>query len=264
MLTGALVAGGLGLAALMPSGASAAEPGGPAQAGRFDVSMGAQYSSGDYGGDRSVKDLYAPVTGWYRGDGYALRLTVPYLRVESPEGTVIEGPGGQPVPGDGPTTTESGLGDVILGLSVYDVWSGMDGSLALDVHGKVKFGTADEDKGLGTGTTDFTLQTDLLRFMRGVTVLASAGYVARGNPRGFDLDDGFIASLGALFGISPRARFGAFLEYQEAAFRPNDDRVDLVAAVSWRAGDWRTQLSASTGLTDSAPDWSVGLTVFPR
>ncbi len=259
--TGALAAGALGMAACLVGtfpGALAAE------AGEFGFSVGAEYSSGEYGGNRSVEDLYVPVTGWYRRNGYALRLTVPYLRVEAPEGTVIEGPGGQPVPGDGPTVTESGLGDVILGASAYDAWTAMDGSLAVDLHGKVKLGTADEDNGLGTGETDFTLQADLLRFMPGVTALASAGYVARGDPRAFDLDDGLIASLGALFDLPGNARLGAFLDYQEAAFRLNDDRLELVGALSWRAGDWRTLCSVSAGLSDSAPDWSVGLSVFPR
>lgn len=262
----AAAAGALSVLALLPSAAFAAEAADPAQDrdGDFGLSVGTEYSSGEYGGDRSVEDLYVPVTGWYRGTGYALRLTVPYLRVEAPEGTVIEGPGAQPVPGDGPTVTESGLGDVILGLTVYDVWTAMEGSLAVDVRGKVKLGTADDDKGLGTGKTDFTLQADLLRFMPGITALASAGYVVRGDPDNFDLEDGFLASLGALFSLSQDARLGAFLEYQEASFRPNDDRVDLVGALSWRAGGWRTQLSASAGLSDSAPDWSVGLAVFPR
>src|SRR6056297_3088455 len=219
--TGALAAGALGMAACLAGtfpGALAAE------AGEFGFSVGAEYSSGEYGGNRSVEDLYVPVTGWYRRNGYALRLTVPYLRVEAPEGTVIEGPGGQPVPGDGPTVTENGL---------------------------------------GTGETDFTLQADLLRFMPSVTALASAGYVARGDPRAFDLDDGLIASLGALFDLPGNARLGAFLDYQEAAFRLNDDRLELVGALSWRAGDWRTLCSVSAGLSDSAPDWSVGLSVFP-
>jgi len=264
---GALAAGALGMAACLVGTspeALAAEPGDPPEAGEFGFSVGAEYSSGEYGGNRSVEDLYVPVTGWYRGAGYALRVTVPYLRVEAPEGTVIDGPGGQPVPGDGPTVTESGLGDVIVGASAYDVWTTMDGSLALDVHGKVKLGTADEDKGLGTGETDFTLQADLLRFMPGATALASAGYVVRGNPRAFDLDDGLIASLGALFDLSAGARLGAFLEYQAAAYRLNDDRLELVGALSWRAADWRTQCSVSAGLSDSAPDWSVGVSVFPR
>lgn len=246
--------------AAMPGVAIAAT----ADSGQFDVSVGAEFSSGEYGGDRTVEDLYVPVTGRYRTDGYSLRLTVPYLRVDAPEGTIIEGPGGQPIPGDGPDTTESGLGDVVLGLTVFDIWNAADGSMALDLGGRVKFGTADEAKGLGTGETDFTVQADVLKFMPGFTAIASAGYVVRGDPEDFDLDNGFLAALGAMTDATPRLRLGAFLEYQQASYRFNDDLAEVVGVVSWPMRSWQAQLHATAGLSDSAPDWAVGFTVFPR
>lgn len=255
-----IMAGVLAAVAAMPGMAIAATAGG----GQFDVSVGAEFSSGEYGGDRTVEDFYVPVTGRYRADRYSLRLTVPYLSVDAPEGTFIEGPGGQPIPGDGPNTTESGLGDVILGLTVYDIWNASDGSMALDLGGRVKFGTADEAKGLGTGETDFTVQADLVRFMQGFTALASAGYVVRGDPEDFDLDDGFLAALGGIFDATPGLRLGAFLEYQQASYRFNDDLAEVLGMVGWRMGGWQAQLHATAGLSDSAPDWAVGFTLFPR
>jgi len=250
----------LAAVAAMPGVAIAAT----AATGQFDVSVGAEFSSGEYGGDRTVEDLYVPVTGRYRTDRYSLRLTVPYLRVDGPEGTIIEGPGGQPILGDGPDTTESGLGDVVLGLTVFDIWNAADGSMTLDLGGRVKFGTADEAKGLGTGETDFTMQADVLKFMPGVTAIASAGYVVRGDPEDFDLDNGFLAALGAMFDATRGLRLGAFLEYQQASYRFNDDLAEVVGVVGWRMRSWQAQLHATAGLSDSAPDWAVGVTLFPR
>lgn len=260
MRTARLIRAGILMAvAAMPGMVHAATAG----AGQFDLSVGTEFSSGEYGGDRTVEDLYVPVTGRYRTDRYSLRLTVPYLSVDAPEGTIIEGPGGQPIPGDGPNVTESGLGDVILGLTVYDIWNSADGSLALDVGGRVKFGTADETKGLGTGETDFTAQMDVIKFMRGATAIASAGYVVRGDAQDFDLDDGVIAAIGGTFDATPRVRLGAFFEYQQAAYEFNDDRVELLGFLGWRMRTWRAQVHASAGLSDSAPDWAVGFTVYP-
>ncbi len=261
MKTGSLLGFGvLAAMAAMPGSAFAAT----SAPSNFGISVGTEFSSGKYGGDRRVEDFYVPVKGWYRGDGYTLRLTVPYLSVTAPDGTLVVGPGGELVPGDGPDITERGLGDVVLGLTVYDVWSTTDGSLALDVGGQVKFGTADETRFLGTGETDFTFQADLVKYLRGFTGLLSAGYVVRGDPDDFDLDNGFIAALGGLFGPAAGTRFGAFIEYQQAAYRFNDDRVEIAGVLGWPLGKSQVQLSTSAGLTDSAPDWTVGLTFYPR
>jgi len=251
--------GVLAVMAAMPGQAFAATP----ESRDFGLSVGAEYSSGKYGGERRVEDFYVPVTGWYRGDGYTIRLTVPYLSVKAPEGTLVEGPGGQFIPGDGPSVTEQGLGDVILGLTVYDVWTAADGSLALDVGGRIKFGTADEARFLGTGETDFTVQADLIKYLRGFAGLVSAGYVVRGDPENYDLDNGVIAALGGLFGPSAGTRFGAFIEYQQASYRFNDDRLEIVGILGWRMNNSRVQVSTSAGLSDSAPDWTAGFTIYP-
>lgn len=233
--------------------------------GDFQVSLGTQFTTGEYGGTRSVDELYVPVTGWYRSGRIGLRLTVPYLRVDGPSGTLVQGPGGQPIPGDGPDVTESGLGDVVLGMTLYDAWTSHDGSLALDLGGNVKLGTADEDKGLGTGKTDATLQADLVKLFPGFTAIASLGYAFRGDPDEFTLDDGVIASLGAVCnGIVNGMRLGAFLDYRQAAYAPNDDRLEALGMVGWRMQDWSIYLSASAGLSDSAPDFGVGLTFVSR
>jgi len=229
----------------------------------FEVSVGAEFSSGEYGGDQTVEEWYVPLTGWYRADRYSLQVTVPYLRVDAPEGTIIQGPGGQPIPGEGPNVTESGLGDVVLGLTLHDVWTAMDDSLALDVGSRVKLGTADEDKGLGTGKTDVTVQADLIRFLPRFTAIGSAGYVFRGDPDDFDLDDGFLASLGGIFRASPGVRVGAFIEYRQASYQFNDDVVELIGSLGWKMGGWRMFLSATAGLSDSAPDWGVGISCIP-
>ncbi|NGP52758.1 hypothetical protein [Thioalkalivibrio sp. XN8] len=245
---------GVLLALVVPASAGAA---GDREAG---IAVGTEFVSGEYGGEERVEEWYTRFSGWVRLGRVSLQLTVPWLSVDAPAGTVIDGPGG-PVIGDGPRRTESGIGDVTAAVTLRDVWQAADGAAALDLAGEVKLGTADEDQGLGSGETDITLRADYLAFFDRWTGLASLGYTVRGDPAGFELDDGIVAAAGGLFRVTAANRAGVFLEYRQAAYFANDDPLELTGFYSWRAGPWRTSLSLRAGLSDSAPDWGAGLSL---
>jgi len=223
-------------------------------------SSGLEYSSGTYGGDADIEDLYLPLTMGLNFERMSLDLTVPYLSVRAPGGTTVTGPGGEPVPGSGQTVTEGGLGDVIAGITIYDVMYSNDLGLALDVTGRVKFGTADVDKGLGTGETDFTLRADLYKYLDQFTLLGSVGYKFRGDPADIDLEDVLVGSLGAIYHASDTRSLGVIFDYRESAIAYNDAVSELSAFVSQEFSDtWSVQLYVFTGFTDSSSDWGGGL-----
>lgn len=230
-----------------------------AEAPRFSLGAGAEFTTGDYGGDESVDEFYLPVTGTLDFERVSLRLTVPFLSVRAPELTTITGPDGQPVVGEGPTKTESGLGDVLASVTVFDVLSG-GGDFALDLTGKVKFGTADEEKGLGTGEQDYSLQADLFRFFDKATLMGTVGYSFRGDPEGYDLDNTFFASVGASYLVTERSRVGAFFDFRDASVPDTDTLQELSAWVSTRVGERsHAQFYLLAGFGDSSPDWGGGL-----
>jgi hypothetical protein len=232
---------------------------------RFSLEAGAEYTTGDYGGDESVDEFYLPVTATLDFERVALRLTVPFLSVRAPELTTITGPDGQPVVGVGPRTTESGLGDVLASITVFDVLTAGDGDFALDLTGKVKLGTADEDQGLGTGEQDYSLQADVFRFFDKASLMGTAGYSVRGDPEGFDLDNAFFASLGASYLVTDRARIGAFYDFREASVPDTDTLQNLSAWVSTRVGErGHAQFYVLAGFGDSSPDWGGGLSFSTR
>ena len=43
-----------------------------------------------------------------------------------------------------------------------------------------------------------------------------------------------------------------------------DDRLEALGMLGWRMQKWSTYLTASAGLSDSAPDWGIGLTFVSR
>ena len=226
---------------------------------RISLSAGAEYTTGAYGGDTDIEDFYVPITAVADFRKVEFRLTVPYLSVRAPEGTVVIGPGGDPIPGTGEIVTNSGLGDVVGSVTILDVLSNSDLGFAMDLTGKVKFGSADEDKGLGTGENDYTVIADFFRFADRLTLIGSLGYTLRGEPAGVDFDDTLLASVGGIYGLAPTISSGVFFGYRESSI--GDDPIEeLSVFVSGRVGaGWRTQVYAFTGFSDSGPDWGAGL-----
>lgn len=228
---------------------------------KFTLSTGVDFASGTYGGDVDIEDIYVPLTATVDYGRVTFRLTVPYLSVRAPEGTIFD-PGGEPLPGSGALTTESGLGDIIGSVTIYDVINNQQLGLAMDLTGKVKFATADENKGLGTGKSDYSLQADLYKFMDDLTLLGSLGYKYRGDPTGIDLDNVLMASVGGTYRFSPDVKGGLIFDYRESAISGSESIQELSGFVSRRISEsWRLQVFVLTGFTDSSPDWGGGFQI---
>lgn len=225
------------------------------------LAIGADFSTGSYGTDYDFEDTYLPLSVIVSGDKVSFRVTVPYLSVYAPEGTIYD-PDGVPLPGSGDMTTESGLGDILASVTVYDVLRSERHRVAVDFTGKVKFGTADEEVGLGTGETDFSVQADVFKFLDKATFMTSVGYRFRGEPEGYSLDDSVFATLGATYRLTPELKGGLFYDYRQASFAANDDSQELSAFLSRQLNDdWRIQVYALAGFSDGSPDFGGGLMV---
>lgn len=242
--------------------ACAAAPARASDAASVSLSAGAEYSTGDYGGDASVDETYLPLTAAVDFERVSVRVVVPMLVVRAPELTVIDGGDGQPIVGEGPVTTTSGLGDVVLSATAYDVYVSSGGGLALDLTGKVKLGTADADSGLGTGATDYSVQADVFRFFDRFTLMGTLGYSLRGDPQGYELDDTPYASVGGSWSWRDGASIAAFYDYRAAAYAGAPASSELSGSVTAPLGRrGRAEFYVSTGLSDGSPDWAAGLSL---
>jgi hypothetical protein len=235
---------------------------------RLTLSTGMDYTTGRYGGDADIDDLYVPVTGTFSNGRYAARLTIPYLSVDAPAGTVID-PGGQPLPGSGEMTTASGLGDVSASVTALNIVNNRRLGLAMDLTAKVKFGTADENVGLGTGENDYTLQAEFYKFADALTLLSTIGYKLRGDPQGIDLEDVWMASIGGAYRVSSTSRVGLGFDYRQSALTGSESIRELSGFISRHINDsWALQVYAFTGFSDSSPDLGAGIllkrTMYPR
>lgn len=229
---------------------------------RFTISGATEYTTGTYGGDDKIEDIYVPLSGTLELRRSSFRLTVPYLSVKAPEGTIIIGPGGEPLPGTGDLKTNSGIGDVIASATVYDVVYSRRMDFAIDLTGRVKFGTADAEKGLGTGETDYSVRADFLKFWDQFTLIGSLGYKYRGDTADTDFNNVMTASAGGTYKFTPKLRGGLFLDYRESAIDGSESIRELSAFLSHRASEnWRLQAYVMTGFSDSSLDWGCGIQI---
>lgn len=232
--------------------------------GTLKISTGADYITGNYGGTESVKQLYIPFTTRYTTKRYSFRLTVPYIRMSAPTGTVQSD--GTIIPGTGPIVTESGIGDVIAGATYRDAFNTEATSdVAIDFTAKVKFGTADRDKGLGSGENDYTIQTELYKFLDRFMLFGMLGYKYRGDPPAVDLNNGWLAFAGGNYRLNSTFKTGVDFYYQESLLSGEDDQVELSAFLGYKLSNTQYLRSYLTkGFGNASPDWGVGVYITFR
>jgi hypothetical protein len=222
------------------------------------LSTGFDYSSGDYGSDETTSILYIPVTARYETDNTLLKLTVPYLSIETDGGVLVGGPDviGS---GSGGQLDESGLGDIVLGVTYY-LLPETPRRPALDVTGKIKIPTADEEKQLGTGELDYSLEAELTKISGRTAVFGSFGYKVFGDTAEFDINDVLFGSVGVAHQVQPGLSVGVLYDVREATIDGRDGMNELTPYFSRRLGDRYKVLGYTViGLSDGSPDWGIGL-----
>jgi hypothetical protein len=228
----------------------------------FSVTSGIEHASGSYYSDRNVEEIYIPVTINYGNGSLGYRLTMPYLSVRAPAGTIITNSQGQVVVGEGILTTESGLGDIVAGITLYDVYVSKSRDWVVDASAKIKFGTADADKGLGTEENDYALQANIYKFFDTYYFNASFGYKFRGDPPGLNLNNVWYGSLGANYRFNQATKAGIAFDMRESSFAEGDAIQEISAFFSYRLDtSWSLQVYTFRGLSDSSPDWGGGAMV---
>jgi hypothetical protein len=236
--------------------------------GNFYMGTGFDYSSGNYGSDTTTTILSIPVAGMYLTGDWQFRLTVPYVLITG-DGSVVPGMGGA-VPGNAGgasgggskgsgNTTQSGLGDAVAAVT-YNLYSGIENTLAMDLTGKVKFATA--GAGLGTGETDYAAQVDVYKKFDRFTATGSLGYQVLGDPPGDDLNNAAYGMLGGNYQFAGQTAAGAELRVSQKLYATGAGPRELVVYVGHRSGE-NLKISgyALKGFSDGSPDNGFGVMI---
>jgi hypothetical protein len=225
-----------------------------AEPDQWTISTGYNYSSGDYGQTESTKVHYAPVTLKWRHGKWTLKLMAPYISITGP-GVVV---GDVPVGAPRPVGTESGLGDVTATVDYMHTLNAK--GTTLNLTGIVKLPTADEDRRLGTGLTDFTAQAGVIQPIGKFFVMGNVGRKFNGSNASFPLDDVWKFTAGGGYNIDDKTSVGALFDYREKQSAAGDPMELATAYVSRKFDDGLSvQLYASAGFTDAAPNGAIGI-----
>ncbi len=228
---------------------------------QLSVGTGFDYSSGKYGGTKPIDILYVPFVATYEADKLTLKLTVPYISITGAGAGIIPGLGriGPATTGRTATTTASGLGDIVAAAG-YEVYEGQ--ALTLDLVGKVKFGTADRNRGLGTGMNDYSAQVDGYHTVRKMTYFATAGYKIVGVPPGTVLHNVAFGTIGASRKLNDVNSAGAMLDVAQNPSPVGAGPRTVTAYLSHRLSNTaKVQPYVVKGFSSGSPNTGFGVMI---
>ena len=227
----------------------------------IQVNLGVDYSSGDYGDVEDTDFLAIPVGVKYQADNFYLKASTSWIEVEGPSGVI---------PGDGGVTPGAPGGEVTSRSGVGDLWLTAGYSLPVgnatwfDAVGKVKLPTASEEKFLGTGSTDFTAQGEVLHSLGNVSLAAYGGRRFNGSSEVFDLRDVWLAGAG-IYVSADRVMVGLDYDWRQASTETGPDISEATASLTYKLSDaLRLQGYGYTGFADGSPDLGGGMQVLYR
>jgi outer membrane putative beta-barrel porin/alpha-amylase len=241
--------------AVLSAAASAAS----AADGLTTLSVGVDYTTGKYGADTSTDILYVPFTGKYEIGPWTAKLVVPWIHITGPA-NVVGAPGDTVViaGANAGRRTESGLGDVVAS-AFYNVLNERNAPFGLDLGGKIKLGTADENRGLGTGKNDYSVQADLFKPLGALTPFGSIGYRWYGDPAGVNFKNVVYWSVGTSYKLSQPTTVGVAYDFRPAIVNGGNHVSEATFFVSQKLSqDWKVQVYGVKGFSTGSPDWGAG------
>lgn len=263
-------------AALMAGGAAHADT-------RLAFASGLQYSDGEYGETTSTRALFVPFRARLTQGAWAFQVSVPWVRVTGPTSLVelldddggLDSHGGGSNSGSGssggdddenpepppldPDREVSGMGDTSLSVT-YSLPRDERSPLYADLRGRVRLPTGSRRDGLGTGSTDYALLTEIGLEARPGGAYLSGGRRFLGPVDGVERVDGWQAGAGAWWNASPHVTLGVDYDWRDPSTTEGVAPESASAWIAWRVNDvWKIELNGGAGLSDAAPDYSAGI-----
>ena len=249
----------------------------------FAIGIGLEVSSGSFGTGSTSTYATAPVImDWFPSDKLDFELTVPLLYQRTMNtGHAVLGTstqiatnnvaksvgrgsmGGSGSGGGGIFGGQYGLGDITL-TSGYTVISDSDTTPQLRPTAYVKFPTADDSKGFGTGKFDFGVGLAASKWLGNWQPFAEGRYIIQGTSNAeTGAKDFYTADAGVAYIWSDRLSTSTYARFGSALFDGMSAPLEARLKMVWRFGERTyTDVYALKGLSDGSPDYGGGASVF--
>ena len=223
-----------------------------------NISFGAYYSKGDYGEPLDTRITYLPLSYNLDIGNWGFQVWVPHLRVEGLGNVLVNIGGVSRAVAATQTSTSNGIGDAIATL-IYRVDPFTAFAPFIDLRLDVKLPTAAEEKGLGTGETDYSIQVDLSQNLGNSVVFATLGHNFRGSSSLYEgLQDSSFIQLGFAYPLSQQLSVGAFYDFREPATSFTPETHEVVPYLTWQFNKhWSLTAMTTWGFTDASADSTV-------
>lgn len=213
------------------------------------------FARGSYGLASDTDVFIALVSPTYESGDWRLQASLPYVHLKGPA-TVVGNTGGTSTG----SRSASGLGDA--SLSVTRKIDADDNGWTTSIGAKMKFPTADEGKGLGTGEFDESIQVDVLKPGGSITPFAIVGYQFLGSSAAYPMKSGFFATAGLASKISSANTVGLTANWRERTISQGEQAFEaMVFAQHELTPSSHLQVFLMRGFTDASPDNTIGVTL---
>jgi Putative MetA-pathway of phenol degradation len=270
---------GIVVALISPMVSGAADPVIDQKVQNWQVGFSPTYMSGNYGTSSTTSITYLPLSIRRLFDNGDLTFIVPYICITgdgavtvlsgtpnrvSKSGTATTGGQGggkknkEPGNVEPTSSTDCGIGDLVFRGRYYLVdEQGLIPTIA--VTGRIKFPTADADRGLGTGRFDESLGVEMSKKLVGNWMgFVDFGYTFIGDPEGLDLRNQWYYDLGAGYNVTDKLLLSMYYEEYRALIEGLSNPRDLLWAVNYKvSSSLRFNASILAGLSNGAPDYGL-------
>lgn len=157
-----------------------------------------------------------------------------------------------------------GLSDIVF-CSKYGFFDGAEGLPALALSFNIKTKSGDEDKGLGTGATDYGITTILTKAFKKTIAHLNLGYTYVGAPEGQAHDDVFSYALALEYPLNDKLNLVGELSGETNFEGDFDDNAFAgLAGFNYSLSDTATfDFGVGWGISEASSDYSItsGLTL---
>ena len=236
----------------MPGAAALAQQ--PAQT----LNLGGYFAEGRFNGHSDTTIRYLPVGYEWQGERWGFHLLTAGLSVSGVGNVLVNiGEVTRAVAGS-EVTTESGFGDTIAGIS-YALDPPANWAPFIDLRLDIKLPTADENRSLGTGRLDYSLQVDFSQAIGPITWFAGIGRNFRGRSELFPgLRDNSFLQLGMARQLSERTSIGMFYDYREPPADFARETHEIYPYLNLRISSrWSLTALVGRGFTEGSADFAV-------